>query len=128
MKSKCRVASSRTLILLCIVSLIHPIVEDYRFGYARLAAFLQIDPIFTVIRRFDHLHLRVLLEKQAHLCELEKRLMKCDDEETVQLYASSYKQDGNMQRRHLMEEIQLKLDEYGKHNFDHFQFFRKRNK
>lgn len=88
-------------------------LEEYRLGYARLAAFLNIDSSFTVIRRFDYLHLRLLLEKQAYLGELERRLMKCDDEETVQLYASSCKQDGNVERRHLMEEIQVKI-----HNYD----------
>lgn len=95
------------------MSLIYPIVEEYRLGYARLAAFLNIDSSFTVIRRFDYLHLRLLLEKQAHLIELERQLIKCDDEEMVQLYASSCKQDGNMQRRRLMEEIQLKIHDYG---------------
>ena len=93
--------------------LIHPIVEEYRLGYARLAAFLNIDPSFTVIRRFDHLHLRLLLEKQAHLSELERQLMKCDDEETVQLYASSCKQDENVERRRLIEEIQVNIHNYG---------------
>ncbi|OCL06753.1 hypothetical protein AOQ84DRAFT_410246 [Glonium stellatum] len=94
------------------MSLIHPIVEEYRLGYARLAAFLNIDSSFTVIRRFDYLHLRLLLEKQAHLGELERRLIKCDDKEMVQLYASSCKQDGNVQRRRLIEEVQLKIHDY----------------
>lgn len=88
-------------------------MEEHRLGYARLAAFLNIDPSFTVVRRFDYLHLRLLLEKQAYLGELERRLMKCDDEETVQLYASSCKQDGNVERRRLIQEIEDKIRNYG---------------
>jgi len=97
--------------------LIYLTVEEYRLGYGRLAAFLNIDSSFTVVRRFDFLHLRLLLEKQAHLGELESRLMKCDNEETVQLYASSCKQDGNVERRRLMEEIQVKIHDYGMYQF-----------
>jgi len=93
--------------------LIQPIVEEYRLGYAQVAALLNIDSSFTVIRRFDHLHLRLLLEKQAHLGELERRLMTCDDEEKVQAYASSCKKDGNVERRRLIEELQVRIRDYG---------------
>jgi hypothetical protein len=126
MNSKCKVGSSGILTFwMQCMFLIHPIVEEYRLGYARLAAFLNIDASFTVVRRFDYLHLRLLLEKQAHLGELERRLMKCDDEETVQLYASSCKQDGNVERRRLMEEIQVKMHNYGMYQLLNFQSYEK---
>lgn len=88
-------------------------VEQYRIGYPRLAAFLNLDPGLTIIRRFDNLHLRVLLEQQAEVSELENRLNKCDDEETIQLHLSSCRKDGNQHRRYLIEEIKTKLREYG---------------
>jgi hypothetical protein len=89
------------------------VVEQHRLGYPRLAAFLNLDPGLTIVRRFDNLHLRVLLEQQAEISELESRLNKCDDEETIQLHLSSCRKDGNKQRRHLIEEIKVKLYEYG---------------
>jgi len=90
------------------------VVEHYRLGYPRVAAFLNLDPGFAMIRRFDNLHLRVLLEQQAHLSGLERDLDKCDDEETVQLHLSSCKQDKNSRRRQLVEDIATALRNYDK--------------
>ncbi|KAF2735736.1 hypothetical protein EJ04DRAFT_542850 [Polyplosphaeria fusca] len=89
-------------------------LEDYRRGYPRLAAFLSIDPAFTLVRRFDNLHLRILLEQQAQISELELQLNEIDDTEEVQLNLSSCKKDTNLTRRNLIEEVRVKLEEYDK--------------
>ena len=88
-------------------------VEHYRQGYPRLAAFLNVDGDFTVLKRFDNLHMRSLLEQQDRLRELEAELDHCDDTETVQLYLSSRRQDSNRTRRELMKEISAQLKAYG---------------
>ncbi|KAI1744664.1 hypothetical protein F4680DRAFT_443938 [Xylaria scruposa] len=56
-------------------------LEDYCRGYPQLAAFLLLDDNFTIVRRFDYLHLRTILDQQDQLAELEESLNKYDDEE-----------------------------------------------
>lgn len=68
-----------------------------------------------MIRRFDELHLRILLEQQAEIGELENKLNQYDDNETTQLYLSSYRADKNQKRRDLIAELKIKLQEYGLH-------------
>lgn len=92
-------------------------VEHYKHGYPRLAAFVNLDKNFAVLKRFDYLHSRVLLEHQALLNELEERLNECDDADTVQMHLSSCRQDTNQTRRQLLTEIQSALESYGNHNF-----------
>ncbi|KAI9653540.1 MAG: hypothetical protein M1821_007048 [Bathelium mastoideum] len=88
-------------------------VEQYRPGYPRLAAFLNVDGDFTVLKRFDNLHMRSLLEQQDGLQELEAKLDHCDDTESIQLHLSSHRQDSNQVRRDLMRDIAAKLKAYG---------------
>lgn len=88
-------------------------VEHYRQGYPRLAAFFNLDPNFTVFKRFDSLHIRVLLEQQDRLCELQQQLEDCDDAETIQLNLSSRRQDGNRARREILQQIKTELKDYG---------------
>ena len=64
------------------------------------------------MKRFDGLHIRLLLEQQDRLAELEERLEKCDDEETIQLNLSSRRQDSNLARRQLIDDIKAELAEY----------------
>ncbi|KAI1503802.1 hypothetical protein F5X99DRAFT_90301 [Biscogniauxia marginata] len=87
-------------------------LEDYSQGYPRLAAFLLLAREFTVLRRFDYLHMRTLLDQQDQLTELEQSLHQCDDAETTRLYLSSRRQDSNQRRRELLDEIRLKLSSY----------------
>ncbi|CZR51425.1 uncharacterized protein PAC_01301 [Phialocephala subalpina] len=89
-------------------------LEHYRQGYPRLAAFLNLDPNFTIFRRFDTLHLRVLLEQQDRLCELQQQLEDCDDVETVQLNLSSRRQDDNRTRRNVLQQVAAELKDYDK--------------
>lgn len=87
-------------------------LEDYRQGYPRLAAFLTLDKDFTILRNFSTLHMRVLLESQERLVELEEQLNQTDDDEQVQLNLSSRRQDNNQRRHHLVERIKQELREY----------------
>ncbi|KAI1208288.1 uncharacterized protein F4807DRAFT_158633 [Annulohypoxylon truncatum] len=87
-------------------------LEDYRQGYPRLAAFLLLAREFTVLRRFDYLHMRSLLDQQDRLADLEEKLHHCDDAETTQLHLSSRRQDSNQRRRDLLDEIKLNLSSY----------------
>ena len=89
------------------------LVEQYRLGYPRLAAFLTLDKDFSVLKRFDYLHMRSLLELQDQLSELETRLNHYDDLERIQLGLSSRRQDPNTDRRDLLHIIQTKLETYG---------------
>ena len=89
------------------------LVEDYRQGYPRAAAFLNLDKDFTILKRFDQLHMRVLLEQQDELQRLEYELNECDDTERIQLNLSSHRQDSNQHRRTLFEEIRAALRSYG---------------
>ncbi|CAF3526591.1 unnamed protein product [Fusarium graminearum] len=88
------------------------LVESHRLGYPQLAAFLTLDEYFTIVKRFDFLHMRSIVEQQDRLAELEARLHQCDDEEGIQLNLSSRRQDGNNKRRELMKEVQETLKQY----------------
>ena len=57
--------------------------------------------------------MRVLLEMQDRLVELETRLNQCDDTETVQLNLSSRRQDRNHERRAILLQIETTLGSYG---------------
>ena len=89
------------------------LVEDYRQGYPRLAAFLTLDKNFTIVRCFDNLHMRVLLEQQDKLAELEEQLDHCDDQDKIQLNLSSRRQNISRERRELLDQIKHELKEYG---------------
>ncbi|KAI1501493.1 hypothetical protein F5X99DRAFT_382698 [Biscogniauxia marginata] len=87
-------------------------LKQYRQGYPRLAAFLVLDDEFSIVKRFDYLHMRNILELQDELAGLESRLHDCDDAETITLNLSSRRQDSNRDRRKLMNEISGKLSAY----------------
>src|SRR4051794_16123798 len=88
-------------------------VEQYGQGYPRLAAFLLLAKEFTVVKRFDYLHMRSILELQDELAELQDQLHKCDDTEPIRLNLSSRRHDSNLERRRIMKQIHSKLSTYG---------------
>ena len=89
------------------------LVEDYPRGYPQFAAFMCIDTNFTVLKRFDYLHLRSLLYHTDILAETEERLRILDREETVPTHLSSRRQDMNLERQNLLESLDQKLKTYG---------------
>ncbi|KAF2647153.1 hypothetical protein K491DRAFT_672411 [Lophiostoma macrostomum CBS 122681] len=89
-------------------------LEDHRQGYPRLAAFLALDSNFTLVKRFDNLHLRILLDHQDRLAELEEKLQACDDQEEIQLNLCSRRQDSNETRRTLLTAVEVELERYSR--------------
>ncbi|KAF8242328.1 hypothetical protein K440DRAFT_565624, partial [Wilcoxina mikolae CBS 423.85] len=87
-------------------------VEDEPAGYARLAAFIDLDGAFGIVRRFGRLSARNVLLKQDRLCELESQLLKVDQEEDVRFYLCSRRGDKNQQRKLLLDQIHVALKEY----------------
>jgi hypothetical protein len=90
------------------------IVEEFRNGYPRLAAFTAADPSFTIVRGFGSLFARRALLKQDRLAELEAQLNLVDAEENTQWYLSSRRADKNSERIRLTQDIDVALDEYSK--------------
>ncbi|KAF4943879.1 hypothetical protein FGADI_13095 [Fusarium gaditjirri] len=88
------------------------IVEDHRQGYPRLASFLTLDRNFSILKRYDFLHMRSLLDLQDQLSELQDQLKTCDDFDRVQLGLCSRRQDGNDTRRNLLQRIRTTLEVY----------------
>ena len=94
-------------------SLISPLVEDYPFGYPRLAAFVGAHGSFQVCRRFSNLRARLLLLKQDQLSVLEMELERLDREEPALLFLSSRRHDKNEARHSVLSKIDYALAEYG---------------
>ncbi|KAJ5994931.1 hypothetical protein N7481_001908 [Penicillium waksmanii] len=88
-------------------------IKCYPKGYPELAAFMESDPGFGILRRFNHLHLRNLLYMQEELTSMDRRLYEIDTSETDELNNMTRKADGNIDRINLMTEIRVKLREYG---------------
>ena len=82
-------------------------------GYPRLASFMCMDSEFTILKRFDYLHLRNLLYHSDILAKTEERLRWLDQQETVQTYLSSRRQDRNIERQNLLLNLDEQLKAYG---------------
>ena len=88
-------------------------VEDYRSGYPRFSALVAAHSSFHICRRFGNLRARLLLLKQDKLCMLEERLEKIDCAETAPLFLGSSRDDGNEERRAVLQNIDSALADYG---------------
>lgn len=92
-------------------------IDDSPRGYPSLAAFMSADKDFTMFRSFSRLHTRLLLHKQDELTELEQRLDELDQADSkVAPYLLITNRDvsGDTERRALLSEIEIKLNEYNK--------------
>ncbi|KAH7062257.1 hypothetical protein B0J12DRAFT_735817 [Macrophomina phaseolina] len=103
-------------------------VEKYPCGYPRLAAFQSSDESFSIYRRFEYLHSRVLLGLQYELSELEQELQRidgrdADDEKNARRLKSrkrddidgrkeSKRNEGARTRSVIVDDIRRKLVEY----------------
>lgn len=74
---------------------------------------MDLDPEFSMFRRFNRLHIRTLLYRQDELTELEEKLDLEDSQETEELYLASRRHDANEARKELLEQIDKKLVKYG---------------
>ena len=59
------------------------------------------------------LRARLLLHKQDELTELEEQLDRIDREETRVLFLGHRRKDMNVERKRLIQEMDIKLAEYG---------------
>lgn len=99
------------------------LVDDHPQGYPQLAAFVNSDENFLVARKYGFLRSRVLLYRQDELSVLEKDLIALDDDdkEKRELALRSRKHDEETDkdpiysRKVLIQKIDDKLKEYGKH-------------
>lgn len=92
--------------------MVSPVVEDYRPGYPRLAAFLNADNDFAIFRCFGRLHARILLHKQAEITRLEERLDELDRSELNAFNLRSSREDTSRDRHQIIQESERKILEY----------------
>ena len=90
------------------------LVEAFRQGYPRLAAFINCDKDFVTFRKFGRLQARVLLSKQDELIALEEKLQGVDDKEPIAYLLTTRRGDTTAERAQILAEIEKKLLEYRK--------------
>ncbi|KAK4231616.1 hypothetical protein QBC38DRAFT_226349 [Podospora fimiseda] len=90
-----------------------PTMESYREGYPRLAAFLNSEKEFTAFRHFGQVHVRLLLEKQDEIAQLEERLDQLDKNETNDFALRTRREHPRSdERRALFAELEAKVVSY----------------
>ena len=95
------------------------LVNDYPLGYPRLAALMYSAETFHIIRRFGRLRMRQLVYCQDDIARMERDLIDMDTRDSTQnpqaLRSRAIDENRNQQesRKQLMEDISIKLEEYG---------------
>jgi hypothetical protein len=89
------------------------LVENYPPGYPQYSALISSYDFFFAFRSFRRLRSRVLLVKQDELNVLETQLDQLDREETRPFFLGTCRHDRNSDRNDLLNQIHLKLFEYG---------------
>ncbi|KAL7919638.1 hypothetical protein ACQKWADRAFT_322822 [Trichoderma austrokoningii] len=89
-------------------------IEKFPQGYSRYSALLASDNSFQIWRRFSILRTRLLLIKQDKLSQLEARLENIDaeDEKFFPAFLGSNREDGNEERKEVLEQIDSSLKDY----------------
>ena len=105
-------------------------VEKHPDGFSRFAAWMDCDENFLIARRYGWLHNRVMLFRSSELHELEMELNSVDDEllrakdyGALKDHESFRHGDAGEVRAKLIQEIDEKLEQYGK-LCSHFRFVR----
>ena len=57
--------------------------------------------------------MRLLLEKQDRVVELEEKLQKIDDAETRSLFLGNRRRDTNLERKQVLGDLDVALADYG---------------
>lgn len=95
-------------------------LEDYPAGFPRFAAWMNCDENFLMTRRYGWLHNRVMLYRQSELRELETQLQMCDagdhedQDPALRDHRMFARGDAGEYRKKLMQQIDEKLEQYGK--------------
>lgn len=90
------------------------LVEDYPSGYPRFSGLIGAHSAFSLFRRFSVSRARLLLVKQDRVCVLEKQLEELDQKEQRPLFLGTCRQDRNLERKIVLEELDRALADYGK--------------
>lgn len=91
-------------------------VDEFGWGYPKLATFQSSDEVFSVYRRFGYLQSRLLLEKQDALRVLENRLNDFDRKDRAKSNTRESDVHPNP-RGQLLEEIERAFNSYGRRAF-----------
>ncbi|KAF1941275.1 hypothetical protein EJ02DRAFT_348290, partial [Clathrospora elynae] len=87
-------------------------VDDFKPGYPKFAALLDIHAAFQNFRRFSRARLRLLLLKQDELSGLEAPLDRIDAQEQRTLFLGCARRDENTERRDVLARMKISLSEY----------------
>ena len=88
------------------------LVEAFRPGYPRLAAFMDSDRSLCAFKQFGRLHARILLCKQDEILELQEQLDELDRNEETSYFLQTRRHDHNTHRRDLLSKVGRELLEY----------------
>lgn len=93
-------------------------IDEYPDGFSRLAAFVNSDNDFAMIRSFSYCHTRLLLQLQVEVTELEKALFTLDKKDEAnpamkyRRVSTKHKENSDTEHTKLMSELKTKLKEY----------------
>ncbi|KAF3765712.1 hypothetical protein M406DRAFT_257392, partial [Cryphonectria parasitica EP155] len=87
-------------------------VDKYRAGYPRYTALLSAHPSFYNFRRFTRVRMRLLLQKQDEITQLEDELDEIDEKEDRPLFLGALRADTNLERQRVLQSLRSALDEY----------------
>lgn len=95
-------------------------VNQYPAGYGKIAAVEDLDPDFSIYRKFGYLHNYALLYLQDELAEIQddlERLDRWEFSDGVPKRLISRRKDstsGDSRRKELVDKLHTKLAQYGK--------------
>jgi hypothetical protein len=95
-------------------------VEKYPPGWPQLAAFLHSEDNFAIFRRFGMVHCRVLVQLQAEIQQLERKLSDLDRSDAAanspnswRLQMVDFEDSSDSSQRDLLKQLQEKILVYG---------------
>jgi hypothetical protein len=93
--------------------------EEFPGGWPQLAAFINSADDLTMFRRFGRAHCRILLHLEAEITILERKLDALDTHDAksphhmYRLRRSSWYEGWDSAQKNLLDELKMKLLEYG---------------
>lgn len=89
------------------------VAGTYRKGYSQLSSLIGDIPEFQNFRRFRRTRARLMLRKQDLVVQLENKLDHIDNAEQSELFLGSMRKDENEERKHILQELDEALKDYG---------------